>query len=222
MCVAFPIMKAPLFNSFTKLPTWLRPVMIAAIAFAAVPNIGSAEWIPLAKHDGIPVAGKKHFSAGHSGVVKRSGVQLTAKQAVFVKKFGQYLKSVGETAMVTSGARSPQHQLSIIKAKVRAIGATRKFPELRHATVKKTSTWLRAWNYLRARHVPVNAPSSANGEASASNHIKGMAVDFIAGSLDHLVSLIHGFSRSSFAMLSPLHVTTIAREPGCVHVNLAK
>ncbi|HEY3875329.1 MAG TPA: hypothetical protein VGM92_07615 [Candidatus Kapabacteria bacterium] len=205
-------------RAFTSIASGLA---LASTLIFGFPALGSAGWIALTKHDGIPVAGKKH-GAVHTGVVKRPTVQLTAKQAVFVKKFGQYLKSVGESAVVTSGARSPQHQLSIIKARVHSLGATRKFPELRHATAQRSSTWLRAWEYLRARHVPVNAPSSAGGEASASNHIKGLAVDFIAGSLDHLASLVRSFSRSSFAMLSPLHVTTIAREPGCVHVNLAK
>ncbi|HZK77134.1 MAG TPA: hypothetical protein VFD13_09515, partial [Candidatus Kapabacteria bacterium] len=118
-------------------------------------------------------------------------------------------------------ARSPEHQLSIIQSKVRALGATRKFPELRRATASRSSTWLRAWDYLRARHVPVYAPNSAGGEALASNHTKGLAIDFISGSLDHLASLVRSFSYSHLAMLSPLRVASIAREPGCVHVNLA-
>lgn len=201
--------------------TILSRIAIATILLAAIATSGRASLITITKRDGIPVVGKRHANA-HIGVVKRAGVQLTAKQAVFVKKLGQYLKSVGETAVVTSGVRSPQHQLAIIKDRVHSIGASRKFPELRHATAQRPSTWLRAWQYLRARHVPVNAPSSAGGEASASNHIKGLAVDFIGGSLDRLASLVREFSHSSLAMLSPLHVASIAREPGCVHVNLTR
>jgi hypothetical protein len=183
------------------------------------PVVVPAAWIPLSKHDGIAVVSHKRRSA-HSGIVKRAGVQLTKNQAGFVSKLGQYLKSMGEYAIVTSGARSPDHQLSIIKQKIRAIGAWGKFPQLRHAIVSRSSSWLAAWEYLRARHVPVNAPASAGGEASASNHIKGLAVDLISGSLDHLRSLILGFARSSFALRSPLSVASIAREPGCVHINL--
>ncbi|HWF43225.1 MAG TPA: hypothetical protein VG537_01155 [Candidatus Kapabacteria bacterium] len=176
-------------------------------------------WIPLSKHDGIAVVSHKRQSA-RSGIVKRAGVQLTKNQAGFVSRLGQYLKSMGEYAIVTSGARSPDHQLSIIKQKIRAIGASRIFPQLRHATVSRSNTWLAAWEYLRARHVPVNAPASAGGEAAASNHIKGLAVDLISGSLDHLRSLILGFAHSSFASRAPLAVASIAREPGCVHINL--
>ena len=200
-------------------PTLFFLPVATLLALIALQNPAQATWIALAKHDGIPVVGK-HRRGAHSGVVKRAGVQLTKKQAAFVSKFGQFLKSVGESATVTSGARSPQHQLSIIKAKVSAAGAARKFPELRHATPARPSTWLRAWEFLRARHVPVYAPNSAGGEASASNHIKGLAVDFISGSLDHLASLVREFSHSRLGMLSPLHVVSIAREPGCVHVNL--
>jgi len=182
--------------------------------------IHSTSWIPLTKYDGIPVVTKKKKSTGRAAIVKRAHVQLTKKQAAFVSHLGQYLRSVGESAVVTSGARSPEHQLGIIKSKIQEVGATRQFPELKRATVKKTSTWMRAWEYLRSRHVPVNAPASAGGEAATSNHIKGLAVDFIAGSLDRLKDLIWGFAHSSFAKKSPLQVASIAREPGCVHVNL--
>jgi hypothetical protein len=177
-------------------------------------------WIPLAKRDGIAVVTKKRKSITRTGIVKRASVQLTKKQASFVSNLGKYLKSVGESATVTSGARSPQHQLAIIKSKIHEVGATRQFPELKRATVQKTSTWMRAWEYLRARHVPVNAPASAGGEAETSNHIKGLAIDLIAGSLDHLRNLVLGFSHSIFAKKSSLQVASIAREPGCVHINL--
>lgn len=210
------------FKHFQK-PTAFSTIATVAMTLVFLVGISStstAGWIALTRHDGIPVAGKRHRSA-HAALVKRPGVELTTKQAVFASKFGQYLKSRGESAVITSGARSPEHQLSIIKAKVRSIGATRRFPELRRATVSRTSSWLRAWDYLRARHVPVYAPNSAGGEALASNHTKGLAIDFISGSLDHLASLVRSFSYSHLAMLSPLRVASIAREPGCVHVNLA-
>jgi hypothetical protein len=192
---------------------------IRRIRLPAKPVVQPVSWIPLTKHDGIPVIAKKRSSGG-AAIVKRAGVQLTKKQAGFVTRLGQYLKSVGEHAVITSGARSPEHQLGIIKSKIREVGATGQFPELRRATVKRTSTWMRAWEYLRARHVPVNAPASAGGEAATSNHIKGLAVDLISGSLDHLRDLITGFAHSIFAKKSPLQVASIAREPGCVHVNL--
>ena len=203
--------------------TWRSEVPTIHFIQAQMPVhavITPAEWIKLEKHDGISVVSHKR-KAARAGIVKRAGVQLTKYQAGFVSKLGQYLRSVGEYAIVTSGARSPEHQLTIIKSKIHAMGATQKFPELRHATAKKSYTWLAAWQYLRTRHVPVNAPASAGGEASASNHIKGLAVDLISGSLDHLSHLILGFAHSSFALHSPLRVASIAREAGCVHINLA-
>jgi hypothetical protein len=192
---------------------------IRRVRLPAKPVVHTTAWIPLAKNDGIAVVSKKK-STSKSGIVKRPQVQLTKKQAAFVTHFGQYLKSVGESAVVTSGARSPDHQLGIIKSRIREVGATKQFPELKRATVKKTSTWMRAWTYLRSLHVPVNAPASAGGEAATSNHIKGLAIDMISGSLDHLRDLVTGFAHSIFAKKSPLQVASIAREPGCVHVNL--
>gem|GEM_PF-2367189 len=203
----------PIRKQFYFLP------VAAIVALFAVQSSAKATWISLAKHDGIPLVGRKRHGV-HTGVAKRPGVQLTKKQVVFVSRFGEYLRSMGESAVVTSGARSPEHQLSIIKTRVKELGVARKFPELRHAVAGRPSTWLRAWEFLRARHVPVYAPNSAGGEASASNHIKGLAVDFISGSLDHLAALVRSFSASRLAMLSPLRVVSIAREPGCVHVNL--
>ena len=171
------------------------------------------------KHDGIPTIGKAHGAS--SAIVKRPGVQLTAKQASFVSNFGAYLHSQGEHAVLTSGARTPQNQLSIIKEKIHEAGATSKFPQLRRATPAKSSTWLAAWNYLRARHVPVYAPAMVAGQVvTVSNHLRGLAVDFISGSLDKLSSLVMCFAHSSFAAHSALSVVSVAREPGCVHVNL--
>ena len=210
------------FNRFgTPVAQFVRASLaVGIILMAGMSTSAGAAWLPIVQHDGIPVVAGRHRAA-HAGVAKRSGVELTKKQAIFASRFGQYLKSVGESAVITSGARSPEHQLAIIKERVRTLGATREFPELRRATPARPSTWLAAWDYLRARHVPVYAPNSAGGEASASNHIKGLAIDFISGSLDHLASMIRSFSHSRLAMLSPLHVASIAREPGCVHVNLA-
>lgn len=206
--------------SFKNPQKFFAFLAIVAISTTGIYSSASATWIAIKKHDGIPAVGKR-TRAAHAGVVKRAGVQLTKKQAVFASRFGQYLRSVGESAVITSGARSPQHQLAIIKSKVRDMGVSYKFPELRHATPARSSTWLRAWDWLRARHVPVYAPNSAGGDALASNHTKGLAIDFISGSLDHLASLVRNFSHSRLAMLSPLRVASIAREPGCVHVNLA-
>lgn len=191
-------------------------VLVAAVGLCCPVT---TQAISLAKNDGIKTVAKRASSV-HEGIAKRAGVQLTKNQASFVSKFGAYLRSIGESAVVTSGARSPQQQLSIIKSKVREFGATRLFPKLARASVAKTSTWLAAWGWLRARHVPVNAPASAGGEAEASNHIKGLAVDMISGSLDHLKQLVLGFASSSFANRAALHVASIAREAGCVHVNL--
>lgn len=196
------------------------PIAVIAALSLIVVSLHAEPAFTVVKKDGIAVT--KSRRSTHSGISKRKGVQLTAKQAKFVQSLGQYLSTEGETALVTSGARSPQHQLAIIKSKVREAGATRRFPELKRATVSKTSTWLRAWQYLRAIHVPVYAPKEAPGVYSeVSNHTKGLAVDLISGSLDHLHGLVANFEHSAYAAMAPLRVVSIAREAGCVHINLA-
>src|SRR5436190_15411875 len=120
-------------------------MMAMAIGLVA-PKNSEAAWIALAKNDGIKTVAKRASSV-RTGIAKRSGVQLTKKQASFVSKFGVYLNSIGESAVVTSGARSPEHQLSIIKSKVRELGASRKFPKLARASVSKPHTWLAAWEW---------------------------------------------------------------------------
>jgi len=79
----------------------LAMLTIALVSIAGMASPSTASWIKLTKHDGIPVAGKRHRSA-HAALVKRPGVELTTKQAVFASEFGQYLKSRGESAVITS------------------------------------------------------------------------------------------------------------------------
>jgi hypothetical protein len=52
-------------------------------------------------------------------------------------------------------------------------------------------------------------------------HLKGMAMDFIATSLDQLDKWFVDFSKSKYGKDAALRITGIVREPGCIHINLA-
>ncbi len=121
------------FKNFEKPATFFRAALaISIIGIAGFASSASASWIAITKHDGIPVVSKRQ-RADHPGLAKRSGVELTTRQDVFAQKFGRYLRSKGESATITSGARSPAHQLAIITSRVRSMDVSYKFPELRRA-----------------------------------------------------------------------------------------
>ena len=169
----------------------------------------------------IPATIERNVPVQSTGISKNPDVVLTDAQAKFVKAFNDYLVERGEYAIVTSGKRTSDEQLGIIKERVEERGAGYKFPKLEEATVVDTKIWLKAWQWLRSRHVPVNAPAEVPGvDVRTSMHLKGLAIDFIASNLDHLRNWLTSFARSKYVGLSELQIAGIVREPGCVHVNL--
>jgi hypothetical protein len=177
---------------------------------------------PVILNDGFVVAQDRGTPMANEVITKNAEVTLTADQINFVQNFGKYLEAIGQKVVVTSGERSPEGQLDLIKDRIEERNANAQFPELASATLADTSTWLKAWQWLRARHVPVNAPAEVEGvRVNVSNHLKGLAIDFIGPQgLDRLRSQVMSFAHSKFGKSAKLAVTTIAREPGCVHVNL--
>ena len=143
----------------------------------------------------------------------------TDKLAAVAHAFDQYLDAHREFAIITSGKRTPENQLDIIKQRIDERDADSRFPKLDEATVADTKIWLRAWHWLVRRHVPVNAPEEIDG-AKVSMHTKGRAMDFISDNLDQMRSMLADFARSKYANEAPMHITAIVREPGCVHINL--
>ena len=176
---------------------------------------------PHSLQDEIPTTVERNVPVSDVGISKNSEVVLTDSQARFVKAFNDYLVDRGEYAIVTSGIRTGDGQLDIIKDRIEERGASSKFPKLEEATILDTKIWVKAWQWLRARHVPVNAPAEVPGvDVRPSMHLKGLAIDFISSNLDNLRSWLASFARSKYAKESDLEVASIVREPGCVHVNL--
>jgi hypothetical protein len=178
--------------------------------------------IPIVLEDGLAVAQERGTPLSNEVITKNPEVTLTADQINFIENFGKYLNALGQKIVVTSGERSPEGQLDLIKDRVEERNAMDKFPGLADATLEDTTVWLKAWQWLRARHVPVNAPLEVPGvHVNVSNHLKGLAIDMIGPQgLDRLHSQVVNFKNSKFARQANLAITTIAREPGCVHVNL--
>lgn len=175
--------------------------------------------VTVSVRDGIPV------SAG-TGIFKRPQVQLTRELAGFAKTLSQFFSSNHMQAMITSGVRTGDRQLEIIKERIQAYGMTSEFPGIRTATVRDKSIWEPAWEWLKARHVPVNPPADyvddEGNRVGGSLHLKGMAVDLVSDDLDALKSALELFVDSKAAKSSPLQVIGLVRERDCVHVSLAK
>ena len=178
--------------------------------------------IPIELHDGFPVTAVRGVPVDSLGLSKNSDVSLTADQVQFADRFNEYLSQRHEWAVMTSGERSPEGQLDIIKERIDERGATAQFPGLGDATLDQTNVWLKAWNWLRAHHVPVNAPADVPGQAvRTSQHLKGMAIDFIGPTLNDVSGYLADYAKSKLAKDAPLKIVGIVREPGCVHINLA-
>ncbi len=178
--------------------------------------------IPLDLNDGFAVTTHRGKPVDSTFLSKNPEVVLTADQVDLAQHFMQYLAAHHDTAVITSGERSPEGQLDIIKERITERGATDKFPGIDSATLSDTKVWLSAWNWLRSQHVPVNAPADVAGESiKTSMHLKGLAMDFIATSLDQLDGWLADFSKSKLGKDSALKIIGIVREPGCIHINLA-
>lgn len=167
----------------------------------------------------IPTTYSRNHPVGGASLSKNSDVFLTEQQEEFAEAFAKYLAEQGKTAIVTSGKRSSESQLDIIKERIQELGVSKKFPALQNATVSNTKSWLAAWNWLRGKKVPVNAPAAVSG-AKSSLHIEGRAIDMIASDLDQLKNWLTSFSRSMYAKQTSLRIAGILREPGCIHVSL--
>ncbi len=183
--------------------------------------VSMADSVPQTK-DGIAITTRRDAPNQEIGISVNSEVTLTDQLAAVGKAFGKYLEAHDAWAVITSGKRTSEGQLDIIKERIVERGAEAKFPNLEDASVADWKTWLKAWQWLRRRHVPVNAPAAVPGaDVRTSMHLEGRAMDLISDNLDHLRGMLADFSRSKFARNAPLHITAIVREPGCVHINLA-
>lgn len=175
--------------------------------------------VTVAVRDGIPVSAT-------AGIFKRPTVQLTGELAGFARTLSQYFSQNHMQAMITSGVRTGDRQLEIIKDRIQACGMTSEFPGIRTATVRDKNIWEPAWEWLKARHVPVNPPADYvdddGNKVGGSLHLKGLAVDLVSDNLDALKSALELFVDSKAAKSSPLQVIGLVRERDCVHVSLAK
>ena len=96
-------------------------------------------------------------------------------------------------AMVTSGIRTPQKQLSIIVEACLKRGIDKEFPEIKVATVDNEDSWLMPWGRLLTMDYMVNPPIPAkapfdytrsDGTPRKAGHLVGYSGHQLAHSFD--------------------------------------
>ena len=172
--------------------------------------------VSISSHDGIPL------TAG-AGLYKRPGVMLTDELADFARDLSIYFSRNHFQAMITSGVRTGDRQLDIIKQRIVAYGMMNAFPGLANATVTDKEIWSPAWEWLKAHRVPVNPPADymddGGNMVGASLHLKGLAIDVVADNLDALKDAIIAYANSG-RFAGGLRILGLTRERDCVHIAL--
>ena len=122
-----------------------------------------------------------------------------------------------EGAVVSSGYRSPEKQLALI----REFAAKHGVPWKEGADIDRPETWIQAWRTLREKkgviiNPPVSATLSDGRKVHASPHTRGNSFDVAGAPLDKIEAALRkaqGDGKGSFTLLA---------EPvnNCVHVQL--
>lgn len=202
---------------------------IAAMSAAIAPAAEIIERSPVSitSKDGLPIMAKLSNNVAGVGIYKRPTVQMTKDMAKLAQDISKFFAENNMQALVTSGVRTNKGQLELIKDRIAERGMMKNFPALASASIKDTAVWTEAWEWLKARHVPINPPgdyvNDDGQKVGGSLHLKGLAMDLIADDLDALKTALQSY------MASPAHrtrrgmkITGLVREPDCVHISLGK
>lgn len=188
-------------------------------------NLGDMPAGSSAIHEKVPEPLEPVVSIGSGSLTARPGVILTKDLANFANGLSSFCSQHHLSVMITSGVRSGEGQLEIIKQKIAGAGMMHAFPGLMDATVQNRASWEPAWQWLKRQRFPVNPPADCvkqdGTEAGASLHVKGLALDVIGGNLDALTRALVRFASTPEAY-GPLRMTSLTRERDCVHIALAR
>jgi len=181
-----------------------------------------------------------HLSLENKWLIVRPGVELTDTIDPVIRALDPYFE--GRHAYVTSGLRTKEHQLDIIKQYAKLKGIAREFPAILTATLDAKTffdghavfAWQPAWSRLLERGVIINPPVAASplfdyvrGGVNKkgviimpSPHMRGTAFD-IGGGVDGIED------ERAIIALAIGHVAGLVRvlperENNAIHVDCAK
>lgn len=181
--------------------------------------------VAIASNDNVPLAAGSHIPASPVGVSKRPEVNLTDDMAELAMSISKFMEKNNKYAILTSGVRSGESQLEIIKQRIEEKGGAKKHAGIFNATLQDTNVWVKAWNWLRAKRVPVNPPGDIRGKGGqivrkSSDHLKGKAMDLISPNLKDLHRMLVKYAASKEAKQQDLRIRAVVLEPYCVHIAL--
>jgi hypothetical protein len=160
--------------------------------------------------------------------LNNSQVRLTPRIEKTLAALEPYFQKANINVRVTSGYRSPQHQLELIREQAIAYGLDKKYPSIRTATVADIESWRGAWDeLLNVKGYIINPPVPAKcllGErrgkvVPASPHILGKSFDLATGDradLGRVAALVEAFRRDAGLKMQ----IRIEHENNAVHVGL--
>ena len=140
-----------------------------------------------------------------------------------------YFRGGGLQVKVTSGYRSPNYQLGLIKRKAIHYGLDNKYPSIRTARVDDIESWRGAWDeLLNVKGYIINPPipavsrigKRAGRRIGASPHSSGKAFDLSSGNpgdLDRIAALLRQYREDG----GPIRQILIERVNNAVHVGLS-
>ena len=175
-------------------------------------------------------------------LIVKPDVRLTPTIIPVIKALDVFFEKAGLKAYVTSGERTSQDQLDIIRMYSKRFGVDKEFPEIRNCGVLsmitmgtgKVFTWQRAWSRLLNIGVIINPPLPAKAlfdyfrdgvnkkgtQIGYSPHYYGHAFD-IGGGLDHDITNELHVVEVAFAskMIKGFKGFLPERKNNCVHVD---
>jgi len=178
--------------------------------------------VPITNNDGLQLTASSHIPVAPVGVSKRPEVRLTDDMAELMKHIGKFMAKHNRYAIVTSGVRSGESQLALIKQRVEEKGGEKLHAGIFNATLKDSTVWAKAWRWLASKRVPINPPADIvqNGRVvkKSSAHLKGNAIDLISPNLRDLHQMLTRYAASKEARQLDVKIRGIVLEPYCVHI----
>jgi hypothetical protein len=140
-----------------------------------------------------------------------------------------HFQAAGLRVKVTSGYRSPNYQLGLIKRKAIHYGLDNKYPSIRTARVDDIESWRGAWDeLLNVKGYIINPPiptvsrigKRAGRRIGASPHSSGKAFDLSSGNpgdLNRIAAVLRQYRQEG----GPIRQILIERVNNAVHVGLS-
>ena len=162
-------------------------------------------------------------------LTKKPGVKTTTAIEQVLSDLEPYFRAAGLRVKVTSGYRSPEYQLALIRRKAIYYGLDQKYPSIRTATVEDVESWRGAWDeLLNVKGYTINPPvpavsrlgKRAGRRIGSSPHSSGKAFDLSSGNpaeLDLIADTLRQYKEDG----GPIRQILIERVNNAVHVGLA-